>query len=792
MANQYAEHPSLATAGKRAIARQDFTLSFAANGFVGASCLCSGSCSTVQGMKPSSFLLALFLSAPFSSVAAASERQAAELRQIREVLPASPAFDRWLEKFGYLPPDFENLPAVPYPQDLLTTSRAGKTHAIAAAEWPARRRELSALVEDYLLGHAPPAPGNVRAVIEEKKQEEGHETWTVRLEFGPDHGAKLHCWLWLPAKVERKPTPVYIVDNLNYTQFARDAFDRGQFLICIYNATDPVYRPDKKDESETYNDLFGKFDWSEFRRRGWSASRAVDWLSTLDFVDKEQIYIGGHSRSAKQALACAAFDERIAGVIASSPGSGGSLQFRYCDQYYYGESAERLTTVFPLWVSPKVRFFAGRENKLPADMHFVYALIAPRPVLMSTAINDTVENTWAVEQMHQSIAPVWRLLGKEGNLALRYHPGPHRPDAATHLAHSQFLMLSSEGKAPAETFPYQPYHPWDYYAWVKKNPPPAPPLTLSKTPAGAKRNLEWLLGDGPVYAPVQVTLGQGETLEEAQRLNRAETNHLQCRFGELNGNFYYPPGVPTKGSSGGAPLGKKLPAVIWLAPLHCPTGYVPGYRTGDIPYAHLAKAGFLVFGFDPIATGGRQEERRSFYERHPEWSLMGQMVLDARHAIDAVLANPDADPKRISLVGFGMGGMVAAFTAALDDRASSVVSVSGFTPFRSDTDASGTGGIRRWSHLYGWLPRLGTFVGNESNVPVDFPEILAMIAPRRTLIVAPRFDWHFPQTEVARVVERFWSGPDPRKILQLYRPNCLAELNNETQNRIGQFLSEAP
>jgi len=119
----------------------------------------------------------------------------------------------------------------------------------------------------------------------------------------------------------------------------------------------------------------------------------VDWLRTLDFVAADQIYIGGHSRSAKQSLACAAFDERIAGVIASSPGSGGSLDFRFCDQYYFGESAERLTTVFPLWVSPKVRFFAGRENKLPADMHFVYALIAPRPVLMSTAINDSVEST---------------------------------------------------------------------------------------------------------------------------------------------------------------------------------------------------------------------------------------------------------------------------------------------------------------------------------------------------------------------------------------------------------------
>ena len=427
---------------------------------------------------------AILLMLPCLIHAAAQDQRLAELRELRQVLRPSRAFDQWLETSGSLPPDFDTLPAVPYPQDLLRRDDQGKGRPITAAAWPARRKELAGLVEEYLLGHAPPAPGNVRAVIEVKKEEEGHETWTVRLEFGPEHAARLHCWLWLPPHFQPKPTPVFLVDNTNYTQFARAAFDQGRFLICVYNATDPVYRADKKDESEGYQDAFGKCDWSEFRRRGWSASRAVDWLSTLEFVARDQIYLGGHSRSAKQALACAAFDERIAGVIASSPGSGGSLHFRYCDQTYYGESAERLTTVFPLWVLPKVRFFVGRENQLPADMHFVYALIAPRPVLMSTAINDSVESTWGVEQMYQSIAPVWKLLGRSGNLAVRYRPGQHHPDAATHLAHSQFLVLCSEGKSPAEAFPWRPCHPWDYEAWARQNPVPAPPGPTRPDPRG--------------------------------------------------------------------------------------------------------------------------------------------------------------------------------------------------------------------------------------------------------------------------------------------------------------------
>jgi len=723
--------------------------------------------------------------------AASQDKQLEELQQLRQVLPPCGAFDQWLETYGSLPPDFDTLSAIPYPPDLLNVSEKGQPRNLTASEWPARRRELAELVEDYLRGHAPPAPGNVRAIIEQKQQEEGHETWTARLEFGPEHAAKLHCWLRLPRGFQKKPTPVFLVDNTNYTQFAREAFDQGRFLICVYNATDPVYRPEKKDESQNYKDLFGKFDWSEFRRRGWSASRAVDWLCTLDFVASDKIYIGGHSRSAKQALACAAFDERIAGVIASSPGSGGSLHFRFCDQYYYDESAERLTTVFPLWVLPKVRFFAGRENKLPADMHFVYALIAPRPVLMSTAINDSVESTWAVEQMYQSIAPVWQLLGRSGNLALRYRPGQHHPDAATYSAHSQFLILCSEGKSPAAAFPWRPYHPWNYEAWARQNPVPAPPVQRAKTPEETRQLIGWMLGDGPAYEPVTTTLGQGESEEVAKVLNRSDRSHLRCRFGDLNGNFYYPTDHPPSPPSQKVAPENKLPTIIWLAPLHCSTGYIPEYRTGDTPHTRFSHSGFLVLAFDPIATGSRQEERRDFYNRYPRWSLMGQMVLDARHAIDAVLANPDADPKRISLVGFGMGGMVATLTAALDERVAAAVSASGFTPFRSDSDAAGTGGLRRWSHLYGWLPRLGRFVGNEPAVPVDFPEILSAIAPRGLLVVAPKLDWHHPQGSVARAVGAAKSAYNSSRAadkLQLYSPMCLAEFNNDIQSQITRFL----
>ncbi|HEX2972382.1 MAG TPA: alpha/beta fold hydrolase, partial [Tepidisphaeraceae bacterium] len=194
-----------------------------------------------------------------------------------------------------------------------------------------------------------------------------------------------------------------------------------------------------------------------------------------------------------------------------------------------------------------------------------------------------------------------------------------------------------------------------------------------------------------------------------------------------------------------------------------------------------------------IGTANRQDERRTFYEQHPRWSLMGKMVLDARHAVDAMRANPDVDPNRVYLVGFGMGGMVATLTAAMDERIAGVVSVAGFTPFRTDTDAAGTGGIRRWSHLYGWIPRLGAFVGQEAKVPVDFDEILASIAPRPMLVIAPKLDWHASHEEVARAVAA--AGKEYEQLgtadrLKLERPEKWIEFNDAMQGRVVEWLME--
>ncbi|OPZ03876.1 MAG: Alpha/beta hydrolase family protein [candidate division BRC1 bacterium ADurb.BinA364] len=198
---------------------------------------------------------------------------------------------------------------------------------------------------------------------------------------------------------------------------------------------------------------------------------------------------------------------------------------------------------------------------------------------------------------------------------------------------------------------------------------------------------------------------------------------------------------------------RNLPLVVWLGPFQVSQGYAaPFYRCAFPAPAVLLCEGFPVFAYDPIGTFLRQNERRDFFSKAPDASLMAKMVCDARHAIDAA-QQALKKPRPIALYGYAMGGMTAIFTAALDERVSAAACVAGFTPLRSDTSDKRTGGIARLSHLYGWLPRLGAFIGREDRIPVDFPEILASIAPRRLLIVAPELDRYATHGDVLAAAE---------------------------------------
>jgi pimeloyl-ACP methyl ester carboxylesterase len=210
----------------------------------------------------------------------------------------------------------------------------------------------------------------------------------------------------------------------------------------------------------------------------------------------------------------------------------------------------------------------------------------------------------------------------------------------------------------------------------------------------------------------------------APQKNDYETRRILFA-GNISGDLYYP-----KETKDGA----KLPTVIWLHGYSYQLGYMWSYRQDIHPILALVQAGYAVLAYDQSGFGARMTETQHFYSRYPQWSHMGRMVDDVSSAVDMLQKDKIVDPDKISLYGYSMGGSVALYAAALDPRIKSVVSIAGFTPMRTDTAATGTGGIARYSNIKDILPRLGFFVGHESQLPYDVDDLLAMVAPGPVLI----------------------------------------------------------
>ena len=127
-----------------------------------------------------------------------------------------------------------------------------------------------------------------------------------------------------------------------------------------------------------------------------------------------RVVLAGHSRNGKAALIAAGFDDRFAGVVSSSSGVLGAIPARLCCDRHGGEGVELLTRHYPEWYHPRLRFFSGREHRLPTDAHELLALVAPRPLLLSVAVNDPVESTAAARATAAVVEDVYARLGAPG------------------------------------------------------------------------------------------------------------------------------------------------------------------------------------------------------------------------------------------------------------------------------------------------------------------------------------------------------------------------------------------
>jgi dienelactone hydrolase len=621
-------------------------------------------------------------------------------------------------------------------------------------DWPRRREEIKAMMLQYFTGSLPstiPAITNTQ-LVEEKAHPDGSTRRRIRLQLDTTNRFAFEIHVWIPSG-QKQARPLLLTQPRDYQiPWAEMALKRG-YVVCLYPGVDSHHKEkDYPGYDSVWKQLRSEYQsatWTEIVCKAWIASRCLDFLLDAEqgyHISKSQVGIIGFSRYGKQSLIATALDERITSVVARSPGSPGSTPYRFSSRNTFAEAPSD----FPgEWFLPGLRSYTGREHELPMDAHGWLAMIAPRRCLIHTAHNDGSEPTFGVERAYLEARKVYQLHDKDDHLRVLYRTGQHGPitDHQREENLNWFDLTFDRGAAVQADFPIDLIHRFDWKKWQEQQTPTAltPPerLTAQSSREEIASNLQWSLGQPPNQIPKAsdtpfFTDAESKMMTH-DRWQVKNTARLPIQFGEgVRGNIYYNPRMKDP-----------MPVVIWLHPYSYHSGYNEGYGVEETTVYHrLAQAGFAVIAYDQCGFGLRLLEGRDFHEMSPQWSRLGRMVHDVRAAVNFVVKEegavngerPALDQNRIYALGYSLGGTVALYAGALDERLSGVASFSGFTPLRTDTDDRPTGGIQRLWDWHALQPKLGLFSGKEETIPFDYHDVLCLISPRPALLVTPQRD----------------------------------------------------
>ena len=309
--------------------------------------------------------------------------------------------------------------------DILTLKDG--TQADTPEKFALRRAEMLDILAREEYGYIPEFKGEVSAQVIKSSDDRicaGHGSLEeITVSFDAEKG-RFSFPLKLIMPVGVKNPPLFLLINFRQEIYDKyipleEIIDRGFAVAVIY------YQDITSDDGDMANGLAGLYtrptDGTGFGKISlwaFALSRAADYLFTRDDFDKENVAVIGHSRLGKTALWCGANDSRFAYVLSNCSGCGGAAYEK--GKRPEAETIEHMNKVFPFWFCENRQKYAGREDEMPFDQHFLIGASAGRRVLVESATEDLWADPQAEERSCMGAKPAFDIAGGEAVHHIRH------------------------------------------------------------------------------------------------------------------------------------------------------------------------------------------------------------------------------------------------------------------------------------------------------------------------------------------------------------------------------------
>ena len=109
-----------------------------------------------------------------------------------KVSPLDATWQDWVRRTGELPPDFNELPSLPFLPEPLILDQGGTNIPVkTTVQWQEKRKWMQQQVKHWITGTFPPPPDNLRAKIIRERKDGNVTIRMVELSFGPEHRARM-------------------------------------------------------------------------------------------------------------------------------------------------------------------------------------------------------------------------------------------------------------------------------------------------------------------------------------------------------------------------------------------------------------------------------------------------------------------------------------------------------------------------------------------------------------------------------------------------------------------------